>query len=73
MLQRLVDDRPGSRGYPFFAYLNHPHWGAERATEAGCDSLTVELIRRHHEPLLATAESEVDRLLVALQAADGRV
>jgi hypothetical protein len=73
VLQRLADDRPGRRGYPVFAYLNHPRWGAERATQAGCDSLTVELIRRHHEPLLASAEREADRLLVALQAADGRV
>jgi hypothetical protein len=72
MLLRLVDDRPGSRGYPFFAYLNHPRWGAERATKVGCGSLTVELIKRHHEPLLASAESEADRLLIALQAADGR-
>jgi hypothetical protein len=72
MLGRLADDRPGSRGYPFSAYLGHPRWGAERARKAGCGRLTVELIKRHHDPLLASAESEADRLLVTLQAADGR-
>lgn len=73
LLPQLVDDRSDSRGCPFFAYLNHPRWGAERAREVGCDELTVELIRRHHEPMPAVGESEGDRLLVALQAADGRV
>jgi len=72
MLWRLADEQPGSRGYPFFAYLNHPRWGAERAGEAGCDGLTVELIRRHHESMLTAGESEGNGLLVALQAADGR-
>ncbi len=72
MLRRLADDRPGSRGYPFFAYLNHPRWGAERAEKAGCNQLTVELIKRHHEPLQVPTESEADRLLVVLEAADGQ-
>jgi len=73
MLHRLADDRPGSRGYPFFAHLNHPRLGAERAREAGCDWLTVDLIQRHHEPASAAGESERDRLSAALQAADRRV
>ena len=73
LLQRLAEDRPVSLGYPFFAHLNHARWGAERAVEAGSDWLSVELIRRHHEPLLSSAESETDRLLAALQAADGQV
>jgi len=73
MLRRLADDRPGSLGYPFFAHLNHSQLGAERAREAGCDGLTVELIQLHHEPLSSAGESEADRLLAALQAADGQV
>jgi len=72
VLDRLMDDRPSSRGYPFFVHLNHSRWGAERAMEAGCDDLTVELISRHHESLPAGSESEGDRLLMALQAADDR-
>lgn len=72
LLLRLAEDRPGSLGYPFFAYLSHARWGAERAVEAGSDWLSVELIRRHHESLLSSAESEADRLLAALQAADGQ-
>jgi hypothetical protein len=70
---RLADERPGSAGYPFFAHLNHPSWGAERAARARSESLTVEIIRRHHERLSSPASSEVDRLLAALQAADGQV
>jgi hypothetical protein len=70
MLHRLASDRPGSRGYPLFTHLNHPQLGAERAEEAGCDQLTVELIRRHHEPLAVAGESKGDRLLAALRAAD---
>jgi len=58
---------------PFFAHLNHSQLGAERAREAGCDGLTVELIQLHHEPLSSAGESEADRLLAALQAADGQV
>lgn len=73
LLQRLADDRLGSLGYPLFVYLNHARWGAEKAAEAGSDWLSVELIRRHHEPLPSSAESEADRLLTALQAADGQV
>jgi hypothetical protein len=72
-LRRLMDDRRGSLGYPFFVHLNHPHWGAAKAREAGCDPLTVELIRRHHDPIPAAGECAEDRLLAALQAADGQV
>ncbi len=73
MLQWLADDRPGSWGYPFFIHLNHPRLGAQQAEKVGCDKLTVELIRRHHEPVSAVGDSGRDRLLAALQAADGQV
>lgn len=72
VLQWLADGRPSSWGYPFFVHLNHPRLGARQAERAGCDELTVELIRRHHEPLSAAGDSEVDQLLAALQAADGQ-
>jgi hypothetical protein len=48
----------------------HPDLGARWAAEAGCSPTTVALIRRHQEPL-KTIENEQDRLLAALQWADG--
>ena len=72
ILYRLVDRRPGGWGYPFFIYMNHSRLGAEKARKAGCSALTVELIRRHHEYPLRISETRADKLLVILQAADGR-
>jgi len=73
VLHQLASDRPESWRYPFFAHLNHPSLGAQRVKETGGDRLTVELIRRHHQPVPAEGGSEVDRLLLALQDADGRL
>jgi putative nucleotidyltransferase with HDIG domain len=71
MLRRLADDRPHSWRYPFFAHLHHARLGAERARATGCDALTVELIERHHQAPPIGDRSVADRLLAALQAADG--
>jgi hypothetical protein len=54
---------------PFTRYARHSEIGARWAEEAGCSPVTVELIRRHEEQL-QTCETEADRLLAALQAAD---
>jgi hypothetical protein len=48
----------------------HPEVGARWAAKAGCSSTTVALIRRHQERV-AAVECELDRLLAALQRADG--
>ena len=48
----------------------HPERGAQWATEAGCSPTTVALVRRHQEPL-KSIENDQDRLLAALQWADG--
>jgi hypothetical protein len=48
----------------------HPELGARWAARAGCSPTTVALIRRHQEPVLSI-NSEQDRLLAALQRADG--
>ena len=55
---------------PFVVLATHAEEGARLAAEAGCLPLAVSLIRRHEEgpPSLQTDE---DRLLAALQAADG--
>lgn len=53
-------------------YQVHPEIGAAWAREAGCDPLTVALIRRHQDPL-GTPQPEEDletRLLRRLQQAD---
>jgi hypothetical protein len=50
-------------------YTMHAEIGARWAEEAGCSAITVELIRRHEEELEA-CQTEEDRLLAALQAAD---
>jgi hypothetical protein len=48
----------------------HPELGARWAAQVGCSSTTVALIRRHQE-LVQIVKSEQDRLLAALQWADG--
>jgi hypothetical protein len=71
-LNRLAEDEPRSWRYPFFVHKRHPELGAELAQAAGCSPTTMELIRRHQEPLaknpLSTHE---DELLAALQEANG--
>jgi hypothetical protein len=47
-------------------------WGADIVAEAGGTPLAVELIRRHAEALDGPAQTDTDRLLLALQAVDGR-
>ena len=54
---------------PLVTYGRHAEIGARWAKEAGCSTLTVELIR-HHERQLEACRTERDRLLAALQAAD---
>jgi hypothetical protein len=50
---------------PFVVARHHPEWGADLADQAGASSITVDLIRRHHEnPRLE------DTQLAVLQSAD---
>ncbi len=48
----------------------HPELGARWANEAGCSPTTVALIRRHQQPV-KSINNDQDRLLAALQWADG--
>jgi hypothetical protein len=70
LLARLIKGESGD-GWrrPFVAYAHHPEIGARWAQEAGCSPLTVALIRRHEERQ-ADCQTEEERYLVALQAAD---
>lgn len=72
LLERLGRDDRGSWRYPFFAHRHHAQRGAELARQAGCPTLTVALIRRHHDPVPEDQQTTPEgRLLLALQAADG--
>jgi putative nucleotidyltransferase with HDIG domain len=66
LLEAISQDRPGSWRYPFFVQQHHAAVGAELARQAGCSPRTVDLIRRHEDPLSQAG----DALLAALQAAD---
>jgi hypothetical protein len=72
LLDRLARQELRSWCYPFFVHQHHPELGAELAQAAGCSPITVELIRRHQEPLANNpCRTHQDRLLAALQEADG--
>ena len=55
----------------FIIASQHPQWGADMAKQAGSQPLTVNLIRRHQEPVPAESDNLEDSLLRLLQAADG--
>lgn len=69
-LERLGRGEPRFWTRPFVVHARHPQVGAAWARDAACSPLTVALIRRHHERS-ARGHLEEDRLLAALQAADG--
>lgn len=66
LLEQLGRDEVDSWRRPFFVQENHAAIGAELAGQAGCSSLTVELIRYHEDEAAAWGRP----LLAALQAAD---
>lgn len=55
---------------PFAINLQHPQWSADMARAAGADPLVVTLIANHQQHLDHAPQSEMERLLAALQAAD---
>ncbi len=70
-LRRL--SAPGEAGWwrrPFVIHAHHPQLGADLATEVACDPLAISLIARHQEVLVGV-DREEERLLAALQWADG--
>ena len=54
----------------FVVAAQHPQWGADLAEQAGCQPLTVNLIRRHQDPFPLGSDSVEDQLLMLLQTAD---
>jgi hypothetical protein len=71
LLAWLSSGEPRGWRRPFVVHRQHTEIGAEWAAQAGCSALTVSLIRRHQEPLRRAPLDEEERLLVALQRADG--
>ncbi len=55
---------------PFIVAAHHPDWGADLAMRAEVSPLAVELISCHQQPLPNNPDTDRDRLLAALQAAD---
>jgi hypothetical protein len=55
---------------PFVVAVQHAAWGAELAAAAGASPLTVDLIRRHHDPAAEGLLPPADRLLQQLQIFD---
>ena len=55
---------------PFVVAACHAGWGADLVEQAGASSLTVELVRCHHNPPNPDPASHSQRMLAALQAAD---
>lgn len=54
---------------PFVIAAQHPVWGAEMVAEVGTSDVALEIIRRHQDDI-AEPVSEVDKMLLALQAVD---
>jgi hypothetical protein len=57
---------------PFVIKARHAEWGADYAEAAACTPLTVELIRRHQEPIQNKASDGESELLTLLQWSDDR-
>ena len=67
---RWAEGTPHRWRLPFVVAEKHAEWGAELASQSGASSLTVELIRRHHDRPVRNPDSHKEYLLAALQAAD---
>jgi len=61
-----------ARGWrrPFAVSVQHPAWGAALVAGAGGSPRAVELIARHQDALDGPPQTELDHLLLALQAVD---
>jgi putative nucleotidyltransferase with HDIG domain len=55
---------------PFVVATRHAEWGAETLAQAGASLRLVDMVRQHHVSL-PPCGGEADRMLAALQTADG--
>jgi hypothetical protein len=68
--RRWAAGTPHGLRLPFVVAEHHAGWGADLACQAGATQLSVELIRRHQDTPNPNPDSQIERLLAALQAAD---
>jgi hypothetical protein len=68
--RRWAEGTPHGWRLPFVVAEHHADWGADLACQAGATALTVELIRRHQDTPNLNPDSQTERWLAALQAAD---
>ncbi len=57
---------------PFVIKKRHPDWGADYAKTVSCSPLTVELIRRHQDPVNDGLGNRASEWLSLLQWSDNR-
>lgn len=78
LAQRFMPTRAASWGQgpsggwrrPFVVAAHHAMWGADLLHQQGASARLVDLVRRHHA-VLPSPVPDADRLLAALQRADG--
>ncbi len=68
--EKFAAGSPNGWRRAFVAKSQHPKWGAELARQAGCSNMTISLIKKHHEPLIAREQTKENKLIKALQKAD---
>lgn len=69
--ERWSNGEPRRWRKPFVISAHHPAWSADMARAVGSDELTMILIRRHQDAI-PDPQTDIDHLLVRLQAADNR-
>lgn len=70
LLHALGEEERQDWRRPFWVHLHHPEIGAELAEAAGCEELTVWLIRHHHRPAGEIPDAHRRALLELLQHLD---
>lgn len=70
LVTRWGQEQPQGLSKPFVVACQHPGWGADLAARTGASKLTVDLIRRHEEPVDENGTSRTDRFLRLMQQAD---
>jgi putative nucleotidyltransferase with HDIG domain len=70
-VERWGNGEPRGWRRAFVVAAQHPHWGAEIIRAAGGSEELAALVKRHQEGPLPHPETEIDRLLLRLQEADG--
>jgi hypothetical protein len=70
LAKKLGQGKPTGLHRPFAVSFQHPQWSEEMVKTAGADPLAVALIEAHQQHLNGKPQNQMERLLVALQAAD---